>query len=79
MSVNVVLVRDRRGLGAKGDLYPCPNGEVAEKLIRLGHAVAEGESVPADPADVSPEPVSEVSDDSASPADVDDDPEGEDE
>ena len=33
----------------------------------------------ADPADVSPEPVSEVSDDSASSADVDDDSEGEDE
>ena len=38
MSVTVILARDHRGLGQKGDAYECPNQGVADKLIRLGYA-----------------------------------------
>ncbi len=42
----VILTRDHRGLGKRGEVYDCPNDEVADKLIRLGRAVVSEADLP---------------------------------
>lgn len=58
----VILADNHRGLGQKGEVYDCPNDEVADKLIRLGYAVVAETDLPC------AETVPDSSDEPADPA-----------
>lgn len=50
----VILTKDHRGLGKRGDEYSCASDKVAAKLVRLGRAVYPGADLPC--AETVPEP-----------------------